>query len=322
VDGKGGGLALYWREDLNVNLVSFGKNHIDVRVIQPNSQTWRCTFVYGEPKVQDRPQMWSLLKSIKTNMKEPWLMVGDFNEAMWQHEHFSATRRNEQQMENFRNTLSFCNLHDLGFSDLPWTYNNKQKGRKNVRVRLDRAVACPDWSNKFLNTMVNHLISSRSDHCPILVDIKKVMDRPKNTRMNRYEMIWERDTALQEEINTAWTAHANAECLQNIHHKLNSTMTCLTKWSSLKFGSVNREIDKIKKNLERLQRQNFNGFSEEVDALNKRLDELLLREEIMWKQRSRITWLKLGDQNTRFFHRKATWRAKKNKIQSLKNQND
>jgi hypothetical protein len=156
VDGKGGGLALYWREDLNVNLVSFGKNHIDVRVIQPNSQTWRCTFFYGEPKVQDRPQMWSLLKSIKTNMKEPWLMVGDFNEAMWQHEHFSATRRNEQQMENFRNTLSFCNLHDLGFSDLPWTYNNKQKGRKNVRVRLDRAVAYPDWSNKFPNTMVNH----------------------------------------------------------------------------------------------------------------------------------------------------------------------
>jgi hypothetical protein len=60
-------------------------------------------------------------------------------------------------------------------------------------------------------------------------------------------------------------------------------------------------------------------FNEEVLSLNKRLDGLLLREEIMWKQRSRITWIKLGDQNTKFFHRKASWRQKNNKINSLQN---
>jgi hypothetical protein len=48
------------------------------------------------------------------------------------------------------------------------------------------------------------------------------------------------------------------------------------------------------------------------------LDELLLREEIMWKQRSRVSWLKHGDQNTRYFYRKACWRAKKNRIKRLK----
>jgi hypothetical protein len=93
--------------------------------------------------------MWKLLRRIKREVNEPWLMLGDFNEAMWQHEHFSATKRNERQMENFRETLSDCNLHDLGYSGLPWTYNNKQSGRQNVRVRLDRAVADPSWTNLF-----------------------------------------------------------------------------------------------------------------------------------------------------------------------------
>lgn len=34
-------------------------------------------------------------------------------------------------------------------------------------------------------------------------------------------------------------------------------------------------------------------------------------------QRSRISWLKEGDRNTKFFHNKAVWRARKNKIQQL-----
>jgi hypothetical protein len=31
-EGKGGGLALYWIEDINVDLLSFSKNHIDVHI--------------------------------------------------------------------------------------------------------------------------------------------------------------------------------------------------------------------------------------------------------------------------------------------------
>jgi hypothetical protein len=35
--------------------------------------------------------MWTLLKRIMSNSSEPWVMLGDFNEAMWQAEHFSRT---------------------------------------------------------------------------------------------------------------------------------------------------------------------------------------------------------------------------------------
>jgi hypothetical protein len=50
------------------------------------------------------------------------------------------------------------------------------------------------------------------------------------------------------------------------------------------------------------------------------MNELLYREEMLWLQRSRVSWLKEGDRNTNFFHRKAVWRARKNRINSLKDQ--
>jgi hypothetical protein len=92
----------------------------------------------------------------------------------------------------------------------------------------------------------------------------------------------------------------------------------MNTWSRENFGSINREIRDLKKKLGRLQNGNYSRNKQEIQCVSARLDEILHREEIMWRQRLRIRWLKEGDQNTKFFHRKASGRAKKNKIKKLR----
>jgi endonuclease/exonuclease/phosphatase family metal-dependent hydrolase len=113
--------------------------------------------------------MWELLRDLKATSNLPWLVLGDFNEALWQEEHLSSTPRPINQMDAFREVLYDCNLTDLGFSGVPYTYDNKRAGRANVKVRLDRAVACPAWRDMYADTRVQHLTSPVSDHCPVLV---------------------------------------------------------------------------------------------------------------------------------------------------------
>lgn len=45
--------------------------------------------------------------------------------------------------------------------------------------------------------------------------------------------------------------------------------------------------------------------------------DLMLKENFLWQQRSRVDWLKSGDPNTRYFHSRATQRNRRNFISKL-----
>ncbi|KAG2598477.1 hypothetical protein PVAP13_5KG367307, partial [Panicum virgatum] len=318
LEGTGGGLALFWDDNVVVDLQSLGEHHIDVLIrADVNSTQWRGTFIYGEARVQDRPRMWDLIRQLKSQMNYPWIMVGDFNEVMWSFEHFSNTNRREVQMQNFRDALSYCDLYDMGFSGTPWTYDNKQEGARNVRVRLDRAVASTDWSDLFANAQVQHLVSSRSDRSPLLVRVEHDQGKHTKGRILRYKIMWERVESLPETIKAAWESVGTANDLGDVTKKLGAVMTALKTWSSEHFGPVTKELEAVRAQVEHLMLADPIENRNTIKRLYNRMDELLYREEMMWLQRSRISWLQEGDRNTGFFHRKATWRSKKNKIRGF-----
>ena len=81
-NGIGGGLAMLWSSDVDVDIVSHSNHHIDALVQGAKRMKWRCTGVYGHHESSQKRHTWTLLRRLAGLFTFPWLYFGDFNEIL------------------------------------------------------------------------------------------------------------------------------------------------------------------------------------------------------------------------------------------------
>jgi hypothetical protein len=119
-------------------------------------------------------------------------------------------------------------------------------------------------------------------------------------------------------VEEAWSKRVPCEDLGDINSVLNDVMSNLYRWKSDKFKHFPKEMEKKRILMEDLNTRSNTASELEKTRLAREMDELLYREEMAWLQRSRVSWLREGDRNTKYFHRQASRRHRKNRIRLLK----
>lgn len=103
----------------------------------------------------------------------PWLCAGDFNEVLDANEQFGGVQRPERQMDGFRDAVSACGFFNLGFTGLPYTWDNRQSGIRKNKVRLDRAFANASFAGMLKEIKVYHEQTTKSDHCCLVIECNR-----------------------------------------------------------------------------------------------------------------------------------------------------
>jgi hypothetical protein len=129
--------------------------------------------------------------------------------------------------------------------------------------------------------------------------------------------MWEHVDNLSDEIQKVWCSSADRGNLHGVVDVLRNMQRALRQWSKEHFGAVTGELSDLCHQLDEVKSRTV-VCRTDIRAITDRMDELLYQEEMMWLQHSRISWLREGDRNTSFFHRRAKWWSRKNKIRKLK----
>jgi polyhydroxyalkanoate synthesis regulator phasin len=186
--GRSGGLALFWKDSKEIEILNYLLRHIHAKVTLAGSNwSWKLTCFYGHPNRLYREESWNLLSHLSTGGLPEWLCIGDFNEISNWSEKVGGVLRNEAQMASFNSTLEGCRLQDMGFKGPKFTWRNGREPTSFIKERLDRALATEGWLTEFPIAVVEVLPNRTSDHNPLWIRFKPNFQPIRRPRLFRFE---------------------------------------------------------------------------------------------------------------------------------------
>ncbi|XP_074341995.1 uncharacterized protein LOC141679392 [Apium graveolens] len=120
---------------------------------------------------------------------------------------------------------------------------------------------------------------------------------------------------FKEEVSVYWRSLPAT----NIIPKLMSVSEFMAKWGRAFFHKFRDKVRCQKEVLNSLVNREDDAGVKLYFEEREKLNELLLHEEVYWKQRAKTFWLQEGDANSRYFHAQASKRRRLNKIPHLIN---
>ncbi|WJZ85876.1 hypothetical protein VitviT2T_005388 [Vitis vinifera] len=319
--GASGGILIIWDSKiLSREEVVIGSFSVSVKFSLDGCGPLWISAVYGPNSPSLRKDFWVELFDIYGLTYPLWCVGGDFNVIRRSSEKMGGSSLTPN-MRDFDSFISECELLDPPLRNASFTWSNMQESP--VCKRLDRFLYSNEWGLLFPKGLQEALIRRTSDHWLIVMDTNPFMWGPTPFR---FENMWLQHTNFKENFRDwwsgfqgiGWEGHKFMRRLQYVKAKLK-------EWNKSSFGELKEKKKSILNDL-----ANFDAIEQEgglnPDLISQRvsrkgeLEELILREEIHWRQKAKVKWVKEGDCNSKFYHKVANGRRNRKYIKELENE--
>ncbi|GLT79359.1 hypothetical protein SLA2020_508500 [Shorea laevis] len=214
-------------------------------------------------------------------------------------------------------------IQNIGLIDLPlvgrkYTWYNSNGQYMSI---IDRFLLTEEWILKWSDVKQWGLSRLVSDHCPVLLKNEKMDWGPKPFK---FFDAWLDQPGCKENIREVWkSTEVKGWNRYKLKEKLKRTKKELKEWSRNSISEVDSKIKEAEKEIAILDEKGEKGqlSTQDIDQRKKCFLDLwknLKIKESMWQQKLRRMWLKEGDANTKYFHRCAKGRWRRNEILSIR----
>lgn len=311
---------ILWSDSFEVNVVLDCDQFVfcNVRFIP-----WQFSFgfiaIYAKHSRSERSHLWMQLSTIFDD-STPILLGGDFNVISSITEYRGNAFPELGGISDFSEFINENCLIDLATLGGQYTWHGVRNSGP-VWKRLDRFLMNPSLRDFFSDIRILALARTTSDHSPILLCGENYdFSGPKQFR---FQSMWTTHSDFLNLVRTNWSLPAEGGGMRALAFKLKRLKQALRGWNRDTFGNV---FDRIR-NLESIVAEAEKCYDDcptpdNRAKLHRHHAELLLalkQEEMFWKQKARVKWLKEGDANTRFFHATVKDRHRRQRICAIKN---
>lgn len=143
--GRGGGLAVLWKNTVTCTVERSSANYIDIVMLKDSTPHWRLTCFYGYPERERMRDSWELIRHLSRMSNLPWCIIGDFNDLLFQSDKAGVHKHPQYLLDDFRKTVEDCGLRDIDLRGGNFTWEKGKGSANRVRERLDRALASDSW---------------------------------------------------------------------------------------------------------------------------------------------------------------------------------
>lgn len=210
------------------------------------------------------------------------------------------------------NFMSDCGLIDLDSVGGVFTWHRHTSNGVHIHKRLDRCMVNSFWRTSFPHALVELLPPHNSYHKPFLSCFKSQSYQIKSFIFQATQNSHPNYGPL---VKQTWN-----NVLGNAIVKLGKITEESNYFNKETFGNIFRHKCHLEARLRGVHRvldtQYYSDMAFLERSLQRQLDSVLAQEEMIF-QKSRKNWVKLGNNNTKFFHTQSIIRRRKNKVIGL-----
>lgn len=249
--------------------------------------------VYGPSKPIHQRDFWQPLSSLIQELEEGVIIIGgDFNAILDVNDKSGGKGGLSASQVNFPNFVMDNGLREVKSKEGQFTWSNRRILESHVAEKLDCFFLGGPWAETNFLFVSNIQPMVASEHLPVELTI--AFDGPPIRCPFKFEKMWLRHGSLRDLIKEWWSGAPKVIGTKAFVFvkKLQFVKPKIKEWNRIKFGNIFANKRDLEERLATLQEViiqkgiSSKTFLQERDLKNQ-YNEVLARDEIYWRQKSR-----------------------------------